>query len=195
MMNSHSLLCLVSSFSRLQMSKDNLQDQGKKVMCLTGQGGCLSTTTTTILTSYVVETGCGNLVEDNTRYKGTANIKTIKDGSTIDFESCAQECADFAGCNFWTFTDSGNCHLKTSDDGREKKEGFTSGQRPCGWSVTTDYNIYIYNLKIQIQSQNAPHCQSQFNWKLQIWMNVMDLIFVSAQLRWWHYWWMLISHI
>ena len=53
-----------------------------KVMCKTGQGGCLSvtTTTTTVVTSYdtyyeyVVETGCGDLVEENIGYKGAANL-------------------------------------------------------------------------------------------------------------------------
>ena len=78
---------------------------------------------------YVV---CGNLVEENIGYKGAANIKSFNDGSVTDFNSCAQECADFEGCNFWTFTSGDNCHLKRSDNGRENRAGFTSGQKPCG---------------------------------------------------------------
>ena len=105
-------------------------------MCETGQGGCLSvTTTTTVVTSYeyVVETGCGNLVEENTGYNGAANFKSFKDGSVTNFESCAQECANLDGCNFWTYTSGGTCHLKKSDNGRETRMGFTSGQKPCGF--------------------------------------------------------------
>ena len=131
-----------------------------KVMCKTGPGGCLSVTTTTTdrsnvttttidsstvttttttttdssttVTSNGVQTGCGDLVEENIGYKGAANIKSFNDGSVTDFSSCAQECFDFEGCNFWTFTNSGKCHLKRSDNGRENRGGFTSGQKPCG---------------------------------------------------------------
>ena len=123
---------LNSLFFSLQLSNANLQQgKGMKVMCKTGSDGCLSITrTTTVVTSYEYVV-CGNLVEENIGYKGAANIKSFNDGSVTDFNSCAQECADFEGCNFWTFTSGGNCHLKGSDNGRENRAGFTSGQKPC----------------------------------------------------------------
>ena len=90
-----------------------------------------TTTDSSTVTSCVVQTGCGNLVEEDIGYKGTGNVKSFNDGSVTDFSSCAQECLNFEGCNFWTFTNSGKCHLKPSDCGRENRRGFISGQKPC----------------------------------------------------------------
>ena len=131
------------------MSIYDLQDSGMNVMCKTGQDGCFSTTTnvtyvitnttdtttatTTTITStnIVVEKACGNLLEANTTYKNAPKVKNIKDGSITDFNSCAEECANFEGCLFWTFTRYGNCYLRSSDYGREFKQGYTAGQKPC----------------------------------------------------------------
>ena len=107
--------------------------ESSTVTTTTTDSSTVTTTTTdsSTVTSCVVQTGCGNLVEEDIGYKGTGNIKSINDGSVTDFSSCAQECFNFEGCNFWTFTNSGKCHLKPSDCGRENRRGFTSGQKPC----------------------------------------------------------------
>ena len=69
-------------------------------------------------------------IEVNVMYAGNPIGEAMVTPGGAD--ECANECGQHPECLFWTLTIDGNkCIMKTSDSGRQSKDGKISGQKAC----------------------------------------------------------------
>ena len=90
----------------------------------------------------MIETTDGNpsCAEDNTAYYGN-NLVNAKDNKKRSSTECQMACANYVGCNFWSWMKSrGRCFLKHSKPTRHPDHGevypgnnpdFVSGPKEC----------------------------------------------------------------
>ena len=59
--------------------------------------------------------------------------------TTVDWQECAEKCADKLSCEGWTFEDGGACKLFNSFTNIHSVSGWTSGDKSCNSKFASLY--------------------------------------------------------